>query len=204
MEITAIRQRLKIRLPVEADVDGVDNEIELPRKCFQCLRIAAIHHFIGTHRQYFLLFRRIRTKGRHLASHCVQKFYSDMPQPANTNYPNAAGSSDMVHQQWFKDRDTAAQQRPGGLDINIFWQWNHPLPVRTQLLGKATAIHNCWYRTLLTVDLITTNTGVAVTTATRRPANPDTLTDLQTFILCGAPERHYATNHLMPGNQRIL
>ena len=73
----------------------------------------------GGFAEYFLLFRRIRTKGRHLASHCVQKFYSDMPQPANTNYPNAAGSSDMVHQQWFKDRDTAAQQRPGGLDINI-------------------------------------------------------------------------------------
>ena len=91
-------------------------------------------------------------------------------------------SSDMVHQQWFKDRDTAAQQRPGGLDINIFWQWNHPLPVRTQLLGKATAIHNRRHRTLLAVDLITANTGVAVTTATRRPANPDTLTDLQTEV----------------------
>ena len=48
----------------------------------------------------------------------VQKFYSDMPQPANTNYPNAAGGCDMVHQQWFKDRDTTTQQRPGGLDIN--------------------------------------------------------------------------------------
>lgn len=36
------------------------------------------------------------------------------------------------------------------------------------------------------------------------PANPDTLTDLQTFILRGAPECHHAPNHLMPGNQRIL
>ena len=110
-----------------------------------------------------------------------------MPQPANTNHADAAGGSDMVHQQWFKDRDTAAQQRPGRLDINIFWQWDHPLPVRTQLLGKAAAIHNCWHRALLAVDLITANTGIAVTTATRRPANPDTLTDLQTFILRGAP-----------------
>eukprot|EP01083_Nonionella_stella_P030817 84422_1 len=76
-------------------------------------------------------------------------------------------------------------------------------PVRTQLLGKATAIHNRRHRTLLAVDLITANTGVAVTTATRRPANPDTLTDLQTFILRGAPECHHAPNHLMPGNQRI-
>ncbi len=127
-----------------------------------------------------------------------------MPQPANTNYPNAAGSSDMVHQQWFKDRDTAAQQRPGRFNVDIFRQWNNPLPVYTQLLGKTSAIHNCWHRTLLTVDLISANTGVAVTTATRCPANPDTLTDLQTFILRGTPERHHATNHLMPGNQRIL
>ena len=127
-----------------------------------------------------------------------------MPQPANTNYPNAAGSSDMVHQQWFKDRDTTTQQRPGGLDIDIFRQWDHPLPVCTQLLGKTAAIHNCWHRTLLAVDLITANTGVAMPAAACRPANSDTLTDLQTFILRGAPERHHATNHLMPGNQWIL
>ena len=127
-----------------------------------------------------------------------------MPQPANTNYPNAAGGSDMVHQQRFKDRDTAAQQRSGRFNVDIFWQWNHPLPVRTQLLGKATAIHNRRHRTLLAVDLITANTGIAMPAAACRPANPDMLTDLQTFILRGTPERHYATNHLMPGNQWIL
>ncbi|MGQ7190567.1 hypothetical protein ACUODJ_53080, partial [Escherichia sp. HC-CC] len=26
--------------------------------------------------------------------------------------------------------------------------WNHPLPVRTQLLGKTAAIHNCWHRSV--------------------------------------------------------
>ena len=49
-----------------------------------------------------------------------------------------------VFVELFKDVALAPAPLTGkqAMDINIFWQWNHPLPVRTQLLGKATAIHN--------------------------------------------------------------
>ena len=147
MEITAIGQRLKIRLPVEADVHSIDNEIKLP---LTGLSVPADRGYSPLYRYPSpvlpALSPDLELKAVTLASHCVQKFYSDMPQPANTNYPNAAGSSDMVHQQWFKDRDTAAQQRPGGLDINIFSGSGITHCQSARNFGKATAIHNRRHR----------------------------------------------------------
>lgn len=128
------------RLPVEADVDSVDNEIKLPRQCFQCLRSRLFTTLSAPIASTSCSFAGLEPKAV-TSSHCVQ-FYSDMPPARQYHYPNAAGSSDMVHQQWFKDVIPPHNSGPADSDINIFWQWNHPLPVRTQLLGKATAIHN--------------------------------------------------------------
>ncbi len=59
MEVSAIGQRLKVGLPVEIDIYGVDDQIELPRQGGQRLGIAAVDHFVSTHREHFLLFGRV-------------------------------------------------------------------------------------------------------------------------------------------------
>ena len=203
MEVTAVGQRFKVRLPVEIDVHGVDDQVKLARQRVQRLRIAAVHHFIRPHCQHFFLFRRVRAERRDFTAHRVQQLNGNMPQSADTDDADAAGSGDMVHQQRLEDGDAATQQRTGGFDINAVRQRDNPLPVGAQFIGKTTFVENGGNSAFEAVDLIAADTGIAVTTAACRPANAHSLAHFQPFVLRGATERHDAANNFVPGNQRI-
>ena len=203
MEVTAVGQCFKVRLPVEIDINGVDDQIELTRQCFQRVWIAAVHHFIRSHRQHFLFFRRVRTECRHFAAHRVQQFDGNMTEPPDTNHTHTAGGGDMVHQQRFKDGNAAAQQRACGFDINAVRQRNDPLPVGAQFIGKTALVEDGWNGAFKAVDLVAADTGVAMTAAACRPANTHALAHFQAFVLRSAAERHDAANHFVSGDQWI-
>ena len=203
MEVTAVGQGFKVRLPVEIDVHGIDDQIKLTRQCGKRLRIAAVHHFIRTHRQHFLLFRRVRAERRHFTAHRVQQLDGNMPQPANPDHAHAAGGGDVMHQQRFKDGDTATQQRTCGFNINAVRQRDNPLPVGAQLIGETALVKDGRRCALKAVDLVAADTGVAVAAAACRPADTHALAHFQPFVLRGAAERHDAANDFVPGHQRI-
>ncbi|MNR09222.1 hypothetical protein D3C85_1254150 [compost metagenome] len=109
----------------------------------------------------------------------------------------------MMHQEWFEDGDTAAQQRACGFNINAVRERNDPLPVGAQLVGETAFIKdggNCAFQT---VDLVAADTGIAMAAATGGPANADALANFKPFILSSGTECDRAADHFVSGNQWI-